>query len=106
MKLTKEQSRSKFVFTFENEEGVLFVPDTVRWRLDDKTCGLTEVLPWQSAAAALTVEILVPADANRILNDANPTEIRLLTVQSDFGTENQLSQELEYPVENLEGFTS
>jgi hypothetical protein len=52
------------------------------------------------------VDVAIPASANRILSDVNDTEKRVLTVQSDYGTDSQLSQEIAYKVTNLAGFVS
>jgi hypothetical protein len=106
MLLISESSRQKFRISFLDEAYQLFVPGSIRYRLDDQsdTSQLTTVLDWQSVTPDSTVEITIPASANDILNDQNAYETRVLTVQSDYGTDNQLSEDLTYRVRNLSGF--
>jgi len=106
MRPVRELSRKKFRVTFEDEDRALFLPLTARYRLDDITTGTKqEIIGWTVIAPQTSVEITIPSDANRILNDSNRFEQRLLTVQTDYDTDNQLSTDEEYVVENLEGFT-
>jgi hypothetical protein len=51
------------------------------------------------------VNIVIPAASNRILNTGNAYETRILTVQSDYDTDDQLSAEREYRIKNLSGFS-
>jgi hypothetical protein len=101
-----EQSRQKFAVSFKDETYALFVPGSVRYRLDDITIPEqpTVVLDWQTIPPDTSVEITIPSSANSILNDRNPYETRVLTIQSDYGTDSQLSQDLSYRVRNMPGF--
>jgi hypothetical protein len=101
-----EQSRQKFAVSFKDEDYQPFVPTTVRYRLDDKTDDITTViLDWQAVATlGARIEILIPSSANAILNDQNTYETRVLTIQSDYGTDNQLSEDETYRIRNLQGF--
>lgn len=101
-----EQSRQKFAVSFKDEDYQPFVPTTIRYRLDDKTDDITTViLDWQTVDTPDSrVEILIPSSANAILNDLNEYETRVLTIQSDYGTDNQLSEDEVYRVRNLGGF--
>lgn len=98
-----EKSRQGFSFIFEDEALAPFVPNTVRYRLDNPDTAI-ELIGWTDVAPAATVTVIIPADANRILNDTNAYESRTLTVQSDANTDSQLSQERTYRVQNLSGF--
>lgn len=106
MLTVRETSRQKFRVVFEDEHRQRFTPSTIRYRLDDQTEGqATELVGWTSVASpASSIEITIPASANRILDDDNPYELRVLTVQSDYDTDNQLSEEETYRVKNLSGF--
>lgn len=99
-----EKSRQGFSFIFEDEDLQQFTPGTVRYRVHDPDTDL-ELLEWTSVAPDGTVSIILPASINRIVDDSNAFETRVLTVQSDYDTDNQLSKHLEYRVENLSGFT-
>jgi hypothetical protein len=80
-----------------------FTPATARYRLEDRDTD-TMLLDWTSVSPAPVVEIAVIPTINRILNDRLQYEYRVLTVQSDVDTDNQLSQEVVYRVQNLSGF--
>ncbi len=106
MLIISEQSRQKFAVSFKDEDYEPFVPATIRYRLDDKTddC-LTTILDWQTVTPTDSrIEITIPSSANAILNNCNSYEIRILTIQSDYGTDNQLSEDETYRVRNLQGF--
>jgi hypothetical protein len=105
VKTIREKSRYRFSVDFRDEDRQLFVPTTIRYRLDDRTNGYTTtVIDWTTVSPQSVIEILIPSDANRILNTCNPYENRLLTIQSDYDTDNQLSEDHEYLVRNLKGF--
>jgi hypothetical protein len=105
MLTVREESRQDFDVAFLDKAGQRFVPTTVRYRLDDVTDGeTTELIAWTEIAPARLVEIIIPATANRILDDDNKYELRVFTVQSDYGTDNQLSHDETYKVRNLSGF--
>lgn len=101
-----EASRQKFAISFKDETYQPFVPGSIRYRLDDETDGrTTTVLDWQDVTPLDSrVEITVPSSANAILNDRNTYETRVLTIQSDYGTDNQLSEDETYRIRNLKGF--
>ena len=101
-----EQSRQKFAVSFQDESLRPFVPTTIRYRLDDQTEGRArQIIDWTDVTpTASTIEILIPSSANAILNTSNTYETRLLTIQSDYGTDNQLSEDETYRVLNLRGF--
>lgn len=107
MKTIREGTRRLVSFIFEEEQGrSRFRPASIRYRLDDSTSGrLTEIIAWTDLSPAESVDIAIPSTANRILNDNNRYETRVLTVQSDYDTDDQLSQDEEYRVQNLKGFT-
>lgn len=105
MIVVREQSRQKFAVSFQGEDLKLFVPGSVRYRLDDRTDNcVRQVLDWQDVTPDTSVEITVPASANTILNNSNRFELRVLTVQTDYGTDNQLSADETYRLQNLRGF--
>lgn len=102
MDIVNERSRAGWRFIPEDEDLEPFTPDTMRWRLHDKDTGV-ELVAWTDVDPT-DPQVIVPADANRILDDSNAYETRILTVQSDYGTDNQLSNDREYRVVNLAGF--
>jgi len=98
-----EGSRQGFAFIFEDEALEPFVPLTVRYRLHDPETDL-ELIPWTQVTPDTTVEVILPASANRIVDTSKAYEMRTLTVQSDYDTDDQLSQDRTYRVQNLSGF--
>lgn len=99
-----ERSRASFRATFVAENDQVFTPTAVRYRVDSQDG--TVLVDWTSLTPASSITITVAASANRILNDANAAEVKIITIQSDYGTDNQMSEELQYQVVNLVGFTS
>jgi hypothetical protein len=100
----QEKSRAGFAFIFEDEELQAFIPTTVRYRLHDPDSN-RELIAWTSVEPSAEILVVIPATANDI-EDANLAfERRILTVQSDYDTDDQLSQEREYRIQNLSGFT-
>lgn len=104
MQTIPEKSRQGFSFIFEDEELEPFVPDTVRYRVHDPETDV-ELLAWTEVPPESTVTVIVPATVNRIVDDNKTYELRVVTVQSDYDTDAQLSQDRTYRVENLGGFT-
>lgn len=110
MRTINEGTRQRYRFAFENESRERFIPATVRYRLDDITEPTRiELIGWTDVSVAgltvgLPMEILLPSSINRILNNCHRYEVRVLTVQSDYGTDDQLSDEDRYQVKNLAGF--
>src|ERR1700761_6261436 len=103
MLMIQEQSRQKFAVTFKDETYQAFTPGSIRYRLDDvtQTNQPTQILDWQDVSPDSSVEITIPASANSIIDDRNSYEVKLLTIQSDYGTDNQLSTEQSYRVRNM-----
>lgn len=98
-----EQSRQGFSFIFEDEDLQPFLPVTVRYRVHDPDTNL-ELLPWTSVDPDVTVQVILSATINRIVDDTKAYETRVVTVQSDYDTDSQLSAERQYRVTNLSGF--
>ncbi len=82
-----------------------FVPGTARYRMEDDATD-TLLQDWSALPSGPVVEVAVTPELNRILNDRNKYEIKVLTIQSDYGTNLQLSQEVRYRIKNLAGFES
>lgn len=105
METVPERSRKSYRVSFRGDDGEPVIPSTVRYRVDDEESG-TELVAWTTVSPASRVTISIPASANRILDDDNTREVKVLTVQSDASTDDQQSQEERYQVMNLSGFTS
>jgi len=99
-----EKSRQGFSFIFEDENLEPFIPGTIRYRVHDPETTL-ELVPWTSVDPDSTVTVIIPATANRITDTSKAYESRIVTVQSDYDTDEQLSEDREYRVKNLSGFS-
>lgn len=98
-----EKSRQAFVLIFEDEALARFTPETVRYRLHDPDTN-QELIGWTSVTPDESVLITIPSTANRIIDDSLAYETRVLTIQSDYDTDDQLSEDYVYRVQNLSGF--
>lgn len=97
-----ERTRVKFEVTFLDPSSTPTPPATARWRaycVSTKT-DLTE---WADVAVPATgkVEIELPASMMRIINSVNRAEVKVLAVEANYGTEDQVSDEHEILVKNL-----
>jgi hypothetical protein len=105
METVPERSRKSWRVTFTDDDGEVVAPTTIRYRVHDEDSG-TELVAWTAVTPSGRVTITIPASANRILDNTNTREIKVLTVQSDESTDNQQSSQERYQVLNLSGFTS
>ena len=114
MQAYPEKSRTGFRFIYEDEDLNPFQPLTARYRVHDASTN-QEMVGWTDATidvvlgvngkvVASSSDVVIPASANVIIQSSS-YESRVLTVQSDYDTDNQLSQYREYRIENLSGFS-
>lgn len=103
MRRTREKQQVYIEARFLDRFDRPFTPTTVRYRVEDLNSD-TELKPWTALSPAAVIEFPIDASINRILRDDSDYEVKVVTIQSDYGTEVQLSQELEYKVTNLRGF--
>ena len=83
--------------------GVAASPSSLRWRLD---CVTTQavVLDWAGISAASTVTLTIPASANVIRDNQNLLETKRITVQANYGTDQQINASMLYDVINNDGY--
>lgn len=55
---------------------------------------------WQSLSPTGTMDFVIPADANIIVNNTNKSERKILTVEANVGTSAQISDETDYVIAN------
>jgi len=81
------------------------LPTTARYRID---CLDTrqEVTGWTSLTPANSITIDITASDNNIISGHNTDETKQLIVQSDHGTDDQVTQAITYKVRNLYGISS
>lgn len=95
--------------TFEGINKVLTTPSSARYRIYDVS-NERVVRDWTVLTAAQVVDIEITADDNRIYRDGQRPfkrfEERVITVQANYDTETQFTQEERYLIKNLRGFDS
>lgn len=77
-------------------------PATLRYRVYCET-NQTEVVPWNTLTPALSGTIVIPATANRIINDANRTETRTIQLECNEGTDDSVNFTESYRIRNVLG---
>ena len=93
-----------------DRNGVVIIPTTARFRLDDyKT--KQAIIAWtvielpdlnQDPTADPTLMLItIPATSNTIINNNNAREKKVVTVETDFGTATANTEDFEYWVRNL-----
>ena len=95
-----EESSATFTVRPMDENGSPFIPTTMRYRVDDLASS-TQIIGWTAATPSVEVTIVVPASAHTMIDPDKPEEVRVLTVQSDYDTDDQHSEEKRYDLVNL-----
>lgn len=103
MKRVNERTRMVLLVSFENENRVLTAPSTARWRAYCETTG-SNLTEWAALFFPPTgqVELEISASITAIINDCNYRETKVVAVETDFGTDNQASDEFRIDVKNLQ----
>lgn len=90
---------------FRDELDAPLIPNTVEWRLDDKTNN-TEIVPWTVVPTpAATMTLTIPGDNNTIEDETHVKEMQIFGLRLDDGLPGEAHQELLYNVLNLVGPT-
>lgn len=100
MNNVNEESRYTVTVKPLNESGVAFTPTTVRYRVDDLDTS-TELVAWTSLTPATSMTIEIPATAHSMIDASKTAEEKVLTIQTDFDTVDQHSEEHRYMLRNL-----
>lgn len=109
MKPVNEASTFTARARFFGVDGSEVIPESVRYLIKDIDNDRV-VVDWTALTPAAEIKWQVPASANAIYQDyrgrKRRTERRVLTVQSNYGQDAQVSEEKPYVVRNLRGFDS
>lgn len=90
---------------FTDQVGDPLTPQSVDYRIDDKTNG-TEIVGWTSLPGpASTMNFTIAGDRNTIEDDVHVKEIQIFGIRLDFGLAGEAHSQLEYNVLNLLGPT-
>ncbi|GIW77904.1 MAG: hypothetical protein KatS3mg104_2967 [Phycisphaerae bacterium] len=94
-----EDSTGQIVVTFKDENGDLFVPSSVTYRIDDVYSG-QPVVGETSVSPASVVTITISPGDNVIINDDRASELRRVTVKAAYNG-GQIVDSVDYRVKNL-----
>lgn len=106
--LFEVNERSDFPLTvsFLDEDGVAVVPDAATYRVDDEA-NRTSLQPVTSfPSLATSVDLWIASDWNRIIRSRNKSEIRTVTVEYDYDSDDgpkHATAQYRYKVLNLYG---
>jgi hypothetical protein len=97
-----ERTRFWLEITFNTENGA-GVPETARWKAKCET-NCQDLTEWAalSVGASGTVELEIPASITRIISRRNPVERKLIAIEANYDTDDQVSAEQVIVVKNLE----
>lgn len=95
-----ELSSSWLSVSFFDRLGAAAAPSSITCRIDCTTTG-TAIRASTAVTPAATVEIAITPTENRIINTANATERRRVTVIAVYGGADQLTEQIDYDVRNL-----
>jgi hypothetical protein len=95
-----ENSTSYITVNPKDKDGVAATPATLAYWIDCKTTG-TSMKAETALTPGTSVEITIDADENAINDQANPVEVREVTVKAGYGSSDQVIEVFPYEVINL-----
>lgn len=85
-----------------DETGTAVTPSSARYRLDDQV-SQTEIIAWTDFSSLSTsMTISIPASAHVMVDPNLVEETKVLTVETDYSTDDAHVEEHEYVVTNLQ----
>lgn len=98
-----EKSTCTVRVRFYDEDGRPVVPDTVQYRLRDLT-SCRVITDWSNLTPDTEIDIVVPASSNIIHCRGDRQQENALSVQANFDSDAEFSDEIRYVIQNLRGF--
>ena len=104
MKSVNERSTAVLVITFSDENKALVTPTSAKYQIKDDNLG-TILKPWTVlTVTSSSYTLVIDQDNNRILDGGNDSEVKIVTVVSEYSTPvKQCTSEFKYEVKNLHG---
>lgn len=99
--IVNDTSTATFTARPTDTNGASFVPTNARYRLDDKASG-NSLIAWTDLTPSAAMPIIIPASAHAMVDTNLATEVKVLTVETDYSTVSAHNEELEYEVKNLQ----
>ena len=100
MKTVNEASTSYLTVSFYDKDGVLAVPTSITYRIDEPHTD-TAILASTAVSAASSVDITITPTQNTHVVTKWP-EKRVVTVTAVYGASDSISEEYEYQIKNLQ----
>ena len=102
MKLVNERTSVILLMKFTDENKLAVVPDSGEYQITDELTG-TVLTSWTSFSPTATSHPLaINQTNNRILDDTNESEVRIVSVVTQYsGSTKQCTEEFKYEVKNL-----
>jgi hypothetical protein len=95
-----ERSTRWLTIAFKDRDGAAAVPGSASYRIDCLSTG-TEIRADTALPAGASPEITLTPDDTAIVDDANRTERRLMTVHASFGVDDEINEYYLFDVRNL-----
>ena len=102
MHIVPQRTTAYLTVTFRAKDGVAVAPESVDYRIDCLTTS-TAIKASTAVSPAATVEIVLSADDNDIVDETNTREARRVTVTAVYGAGDEANDEFDYAVKNLSG---
>lgn len=101
----KERSKLPIVVTYYDGDNVRVVPTAARYRIDCDTTGniVSDWVDYTPSGTSDTIE--VTPEQNAIIVNSNPNERKVLSVETEPGTDDQVTDTFEWLVVNKRGIT-
>jgi hypothetical protein len=104
MKSVNERSTAVLVITFSDENKVLVTPLSAKYQIKDESSGMILTYWTTLAVTSSSHTLVVDQNNNRILDDSNNSEVKIVTVVSEYSSPvKQCTSEFKYEVKNLHG---
>lgn len=100
-----ERTTSYATAAFFDKNSDAALPTTLVYRIDCITTD-TEIRADTTITPGETVEVTIADEENRIINQNNITELRVVTFTAGYGAGEQATEAYRYDVRNLHGITA
>jgi hypothetical protein len=101
MLAVNEQTSATLSLTFSDERGAAVIPTSGKYRIDDVATG-TVITGWTAfTPTTSSYDITITSLENKILDELNDSEVRLVTVIVYYPSSKQCTSEYRYEITNL-----
>lgn len=100
-----ERTTLVLTVSFFDEDGVAVTPDSATYRIDSLqgTRGTAVLAATAITPLSTTADIEITSDQNQIIRQRNPYEIKVVTIEFEYGSGKRGTAEYRYRVLNLYG---